>query len=217
MIVFPLGDADGVLTKEQLDANSTPAMLGQLEAIPQPLWDTQSFATGDTGPFQFFVGTNTDATVTNLATPGQLAADQYYILQYVFLDILQVPSAGTDAAVNPAIANVANILITNNPIIELQISQKQYGPWPAMMAGCSGGVTGFAYDGSAAAAGVNAASVNNGIPGQGGFPYGGSIIIAPRTTFKAVLSLKNAGALTLVNGPILVRLGLQGTLYRNVR
>ncbi len=216
MIVIPLGDASGVLTKEALDQAANPQLLGQLEAYPQPLYDTQSVANGDKGPYQFFVATNTDTSVTNLTSPGQLAADQYFILQYITADWLQAPSKGTDAAVNPNVADWSAFFVTGNPTLSLLVSQKEYGPYPLWQAGASGGASGFMAAEGATAAGWNVAVLNNGIPGQGGISLGGAVILTPRKTFKVVVSLAAGTALTMVAGAKL-RINLHGALYRNVQ
>lgn len=217
MLTFPLGADDGqVLTKGDLDRAANPQLLNQLEAIPQPLYDTQDLANADTGPFQFFVQTQNDQSLSNLASPGQLAADNYFVLQYICLTWLQAPVTKDDTGVQSNLADISNFFVTNLPTVSLFVSKKEYGPWPALMAGADGGISAALAGEGATAAGRFQAVVQNGIPGTNGLFYGGSVVLTPRKQFSVVVSIKAGGALTLVN-PAKLRVTLMGTEYRNVQ
>lgn len=202
--------------KAQLDERATPSDPSQPEVFPDVLYSTVTFSNADTGPFVFFGTVESDKTLSNQQQQNALPLTQYFIIHYVTCDILRTPSAGTDAAVNPAISEMEDILKGQRAIVQLTINAKTYGPFPLMMAGSSGGTTGFAYAEGATAAGNNVAVVNNGTPGQGGFPYGGALILSPQTNYDAIVTLKTGGLIT-VAADLPVRLGLVGVRYRQVR
>jgi hypothetical protein len=202
---------------DELQTIAFPELASQPEVIPHCFYDTQSLATGAVGPFNFFVNTNNDRTLSNMDSQGQLPDPQYLEVFYVTCDILQPPVANAadgGAVVNAAWANIANILTTNRATFEVTLASKSMGIEPLTFAHSSGGLTGGGYGYGTAAAGQSSAYGNAGIPGTGGFPYNGSLVIPPKNAFKLTVAV--AGALTLVGGPINVRMGLVGNWYRRV-
>ena len=202
------------LTKAQLDAQVNPVSPSQPEVVPWFLFDTQSVsatqAAGST--ITFFTTTNSDPTMSNMEGSGQLPDPQYMVVDLVTCDILQVPTTTAQAS-QPAGAwnNVDSILKLARTTFTLSVSNKSYGTFPLTLCHATGGVTGFGY--SAATAGGEVQYANNGIVGSGGFPYGGALIIPPKTGFKLVL---NFGTLLANTAAVNVRLGLAGVLYRRV-
>jgi hypothetical protein len=202
---------------DELQTIAFPELASQPEVIPHCFYDTQSFATGAVGPFNFFVNTNNDRTLSNMDSQGQLPDPQYLEVFYVTCDILQAPVANAadgGAVANAAWANIANILTTNRATFEITLASKSMGIEPLTFCHSSGGLTGGGYGYGTAAAGQSSAYGNNGIPGTGGFPYNGSLVIPPKNAFKLTVAV--AAALTLVGGPIQVRMGLVGNWYRRV-
>lgn len=212
MIAIPWQPA---LRKDQLALLSDPTSAGQPEVIPWALYDTASVATGATGPFVFFQASNVDKTLSNMEGPGQLPDPQYFILHYVAADILQIPIATALASEpNSAAANIENILKTVRATFTFNMSNKRYGPFPLTMCHSTGGTTGFGYGYGTAANGTSAAVVNNGVPGVGGFPFCGSVIIPPKIGFDITVNV--SAATTIVSGPINLRIVMVGALYRRV-
>lgn len=201
-------------TRAELEALVNPDRANQPEVVPWQLYDTQSVATGNTGPFTFFVAQNNDKTLSNMEGPGQLPDPQYFEVFYVACDILQIPTLTDGTSVNAAAANVENILKTCRATFTLNIANKRYGPFSLTMAHSTGGATGFGYAEGATAAGATVAVVNNGIPGSGGFPFSGAVVIPPKNGFDVTVALGTAT--TLVSGPVNVRMSLVGNLYRRV-
>lgn len=160
MIIIPWNPP---YNRAQLDAIANPISADQPEVVPWALYDTQPFTNASAAPISFFTAVQNDKTLSNMEGPGQLPDPQYMIVQYVAFDLLQPATLGVDAAVNPSIANLSNILTTCRATFTFSMSNKSYGSFPLSMCASTGGVTGLAYDGSAAAAGVSVASVNNGI------------------------------------------------------
>lgn len=192
-----------------------PELVSQPEVTPHCLFDTQSLATGGTGPLVFFQNTNNDKTLCNMESAGQLPDPQYFEIYYVICDILQIPLATALAGEpNAALANVDNILKTNRATFSFTLSNKNYGVEPLTFCHASGGATFSGYGYGTAANGTSAGAINNGIPGTGGFPYNGALVIPPKNAFS--LSVQLAGAVTLVSGPINIRMGLVGNWYRRV-
>lgn len=192
-----------------------PELASQPEVIPHIFFDTQPLATANVAPLNFFVNTNNDKTMSNMDSAGQLPDPQYFEVYYVACDILQVPTATALAGEpNAALANVENILKTCRATFEVTLASKSYGIEPLMACHSLGGASFSGYGYGTAANGTSSGVVNNGIPGSGGFPYNGALVIPPKNAFK--LQVAFGAATTLVGGPINVRMSLVGNWYRRV-
>lgn len=212
MIVIPWQPP---LSRDDLEAIAYPEQANQPEVIPWALYDTQNLTTASAAPLTFFVNQNNDKTLSNMEGPGQLPDPQFFQLFYVAADILQIPVATALAGEpNAAIANVENVLKTNRATFSLTLANKNYGPFPLTFAHSTGGATFSGYAYGTAANGTSAGVTNNGIPGTGGFPFSGALVIPPKNSFNVTVQF--AGALTLVGGPIPLRMCLVGNLYRRV-
>jgi hypothetical protein len=212
MILIPWQPA---LSKDSLDSLVSPILPSQPEVVPWQLYDTQNATTAVAAPLTYFVNQNNDRTLSNMEGPGQLPDPQYFVCYYIACDIMQVPVATALAGEpNAGIANVENLLKTARTTLTFTMSNKNYGPFSLTMCHATGGTTGFAYGYGTAANGTSAAVANNGIPGYGGFPFSGALVIPPKTGFSLTLSFGVAP--TLVGGPIPIRMSLVGALYRKV-
>lgn len=202
------------LTRAQLEDMANPQMANQPEVVPWALYDTQPIATGSANPLVFYQTINGDKTLSNMEGPGQLPDPQYLIVQYVACDFLQAPTNSDGTAVNAALANVENVLKTARATFEFNMSNKRYGPFPLTFCHSTGGATGSFYAGGTLAALINSGTVNNGIPGSGGFPFSGAIVIPPKIGFD--ITVRFGVAPTIVGGPMNCRISLVGPLYRRV-
>lgn len=211
MIAIPWQPA---LRKDQLALLADPTSAGQPEVIPWALYDTASIANAAIGPFVFFQSVNVDKTLSNMEGPGQLPDPQYFILHYVAADIL-APLTFTAQANEPNAnaATVENLLKTVRATFTLTMSNKRYGPFPLTMCHATGGGTGFGFGYGTAAAGTSAAVVNNGVPGVGGFPFCGSVIIPPKIGFDITVAVSAAVTTAATYN---LRIVLVGALYRRV-
>jgi hypothetical protein len=211
-IFFPWKPAKSA---QDLKEIAFPELASQPEVIPHIFYDTQSLATASSAPLNFFVNTNNDRTISNMDSAGQLPDPQYFEVYYVACDILQVPTATALAGEpNAALANVENILKTCRATFEITLASKSMGVEPLMACHSLGGATFSGYGYGTAANGTSSGVVNNGIPGTGGFPYNGALVIPPKNAFK--LQIAFGAASTLVGGPINIRMSLVGNWYRRV-
>lgn len=210
MIVIPWQPA---LNRDELDLMSNPVLANQPEVVPWQLYDTATIANAAAGPFTFFTALNADKTLSNMEGPGQLPDPQYFILHYIAADFLQAPTAGDATTTNAMIANVGNLIYTTRPNFTFNISNKRYGPFSLSMCHATGGITGFAAAEGATAAGYTTAVANNGVPGSGGFPFSGAVVIPPKIGFDVTVNLGAAATLT---ANVLLRISLVGALYRRV-
>lgn len=202
-----------VLTREQLDAQANPATVHQNEATPWFLYDTQDVVTGVTTQLNFFTTVQGDQSLGNMRSAGQLTDPQYLILHYVTCDLLQVPTVGLVDATG-ALQNIEQILKTARATFTLNISDKLYGPFPLTLCHSTGGATGgssITTTVAATTAGVQFG--NNGMPGSGGFPFNGAIVIPPKVGFSLTM---NFGAAPTLSATVKARMGLAGVLYRRV-
>lgn len=213
MIIVPWQPA---LSRDELELLSNPVNAGQPEVVPWQLYDTQSIATASSAPAVFFQTINADKTMSNMEGPGQLPDPQYLIVQYVAMDWLQASpaTAVTATSQSAALENLENILKTVRATFEFNMSNKRYGPFSLTMCHSTGGTTGSAYGVGTLAAAVSGGTFNNGIPGSGGYPFAGALVIPPKIGFD--VTVRFSGNTTLVGGPINMRISLVGSLYRRV-
>jgi hypothetical protein len=212
MVIIPWMPAKDRNTLENI---ANPQQANQPEVIPWQLYDTQDIANAAAGPFSFFVTQNNDKTLSNMEGPGQLPDPQYFETFYLAADFLQIPTATALAnEPNQALANVENILKTCRATVTVNLANKRYGPFSLTMCHSTGGATFSGYGYGTAANGTSAGVVNNGIPGSGGFPFSGALVIPPKTGFDVVVAL---GAAATVSATVKLRLSLVGNLYRKVQ
>ncbi len=202
-----------VLTAAQLAQAANPSSAGQPEALPWFLYDTQLITSATTTSATFFQTVQTDPTMGNMESAGQLPDPQYFILHYVTCDILDPPiaNAGHAASALGPVNDIDVLLKTQRATFTFQMSNKTYGPFPLTLCHGTGGATG-----NGTATYTAEASIwygNNGIVGSGGFPFLGSIVIPPKVGFKFTV---NFAAAPTLSGNINMRLGLAGVLYRRV-
>ena len=191
-----------------------PELANQPEVIPWALYDTVSIANAAAGPFNFFVNQNNDKTLSNMEGPGQLPDPQYFEIFYVAADILQIPTATVLASEpNQALGNVENLLKTCRATFSLTLANKNFGPFPLMFCHATGGATFSGYGYGTAANGTSAGAVNNGVPGSGGFPFNGALVIPPKNGFSVTVAL---GAAATLSATVNLRMSLVGNLYRRV-
>lgn len=199
-----------VMTSGELAAAANPASAGQPEAIPWFLYDTQNYVDNSTTRLQFFQTVQTDRTLGNMEAAGQLPDPQYFIIHYVTCDILRVPTTaagGQDGAIN----DLELLLKSGRAIWTFNMSNKSYGPFPLTLCHSTGGTTGQGWGTFTAEESIQYA--NNGIPGSGGFPFLGALVIPPKVGFNVTLEL---AAAVNISADVYIRLGLAGVLYRRV-
>lgn len=203
------------MSRADLDLIANPMSAQQPEVIPWQLYDTQAVTTAVNAPAVFYQTINADKTMSNMEGPGQLPDPQYFVVQYVACDFLQVPTATVlTGEPNAAVANVENLLKTCRATFEFNMSNKRYGPFSLSMTAATGGATGSGYAYGTAANGTSMMIANNGIPGSGGFPFSGALVIPPKIGFD--VTVRFGVAPTIVGGPLNVRISLVGQLYRRV-
>lgn len=202
-----------MLTSGQLAAAANPQLANQPEAIPWILYDTQNYVSATTTSLSFFAATNNDKTMSNMESSGQLPDPQYLVCHYVTCDILALPqgTAGHAAAAAGPMNDIDLLLKNGRATFTLQMSNKNYGPFPLAACHSLGGATGTGWGTLTAEA--NVAVGNNGIPGSGGFPFLGAIVIPPKVGFGVTL---NFAAAQTLSGNTNIRIGLAGVLYRRV-
>ena len=200
------------LTKAALAAISDPTSAGQPECIPWILYDTQDFVTASTTQLTFFQTVQTDQTLGNLPSQAQLPDPQHFVLHYVTCDVLAIPSLSAAGTVVGALNDIDLIMKGGRPVFTITMSDKNYGPFPLRACHALGGVTGGVAGTFAATTDIQFG--NNGIPGGGGFPFMGAIVIPPKVSFK--LSVQWSATQAINVSPVKIQIGLAGVLYRRV-
>lgn len=203
------------MNRDDLEAIVNPQSATEPEVVPWQLYDTQPITTAVNAPAVFFSAQNNDKTLCNMEAAGALPDPQYFVVHYVAFDVLQTLTATVLASEpNANAANIENLLKTVRATFEINVSNKLYGPFSLTMCHATGGTTGTMFGYGTAANGTSLAVVNAGVPGTGGFPFCGALVIPPKINFNA--TIRFGAAPTLVGGPINVRLSLVGALYRRV-
>lgn len=201
-------------TRDQLEKRVTPGKVaGDMEGVPQPLYDTQTFTSATTTSLTFFTtAAATGLWNTNMRQGGQLPNPDFFIVQFMTLDVIgldPVVGVGTnDQDLNLVL--FGPLAATGAPYGIFHYASKDYGPWPLSAFHGTGGVTGSA--GGIAATGIPE-NANNSIP-DGGVWIGGAITIPPLQAFS--LDLRWAATVTLTTSPLYLRVGLWGTYYRSI-
>lgn len=199
----------------ELQQLANPQIPGQLEAYPHVLYDTQAFATATTS-LTFFQTVQTNKSLGNLPTAGQIPDPNYFELFGLCLDINSAVSTAAGGTAG-ALDDIYKILFGDAPTtgaeagrITLNKNGKLYGPWPLSVLHATGGPTGAGWGTFTAEESIQYA--NNGVF-DGGFPINGSIVLAPREPFEFVMEW--GGSIT-VTATAALRLSMIGVYHRKV-
>lgn len=206
MLRFPVRP----FTKADLKERSEPQAVrgGQLEAIALPLYDTGTYTSATTTQITFFTTARGSRNLSNLDTPGILSDPQYFLIDYMGLDILTPPGDGAWLDVHRLLSG--DTVANGGPYWEFSLQGKSYGQIPLTFMHESGGVRGYGFS-TATADTVEVG--RNALP-DGGWCVDGSILIPPMAGFQVEIVWPNA--VTLATSPVAIRPWLAGTLYRKV-
>jgi hypothetical protein len=181
----------------------------QPEAIPDVVYDTQTYVAAGSAVLTFFavLPAPKDLTLTNMQLAGVLPNPVYFEIQKVYFDILgATTTAATQAG---AVSDVDQIMKVGRGIATFTLSDKNYGPYPLTFFGGSGGSQGVIA--SAIATPGSIQSGNN--RDNGGFPMNGALTIPPQVSFNWTL---NWVAGTAITADTKVRVSMLGIKYRRV-
>lgn len=200
-------------TAAQLKAMTSPAAVqgGNMEAYAFQLFDTAPLATGDT-IVRFFAANRANAQATNLDQPGALTDPKYLEIHRLMVELL-VPTSDDLATADP-FAQVDEFVRQSLSTVELNIQNKNYGPWTLTAAAGGNGPTGFGFAEAATAGTADGIYASAGAPGTWGFPIQGSITLKPKIGFDA--TIRFGVPLTAALDGINARVSLIGTLYRAI-
>lgn len=202
------------LTYQDLREIARPSLAGQPEAIPDVLYDTQTYTDNATVQLTFFAAAVADQSLSNMQLGGQLQANEYFAIHYFTLDafndgadFVSTAAGGVEGHLN----DIGLLVLQGRPRATLLMNNKPYGPWPLSAFHATGGPTGGMM--GTFTAEENLQWANNGVF-DGGLGIGGSIIIPPSTGFNVVVQWPAAVDLT---DDYRLRLGLWGVRYRPVQ
>ena len=207
-------------TKAQLMRLANPEMANQPEVLPWVLYDTQTFVSGTTQSLNFFSTLQTNKSLGNMESAGQIPDPQFFEVHYFGCDIMVTPTTIASGVVG-AIDDIHKLLWgdagdgSDAGRFTFVISNKRIGPFPLSYCHGSGGAIGFGWSNDNVAAGGTPESIqyaNNGVF-DGGYYAGGSIIIPPKIGFN--VDLDWGGPITL-SGNVAIRFNLMGVLHRRV-
>lgn len=198
--------------RAQLDAMANPSGgPKQPEAFADELWDSQPFVNATTRELQFFQSAQSDKTLSNLSTPGQLPQPQYFLIHYLAVDVLFPNITGTTAPGTGNLNDLHLLINSARATVTLTIAAKPYGPWRVRSCHSSGGPVGFGWGTFTAPVGSQYGHIG---PHDGGFSINGGLIIPPTTDFSVLMNF--AAVQTLNTNNVQVQVGLVGVRYRKV-
>lgn len=198
------------LSFAQLEQLSTPGYnpQGNAEMYPHTLFDAGQVANGALNA-QFFT-TSRAGLLTNLPTPGQLPAPQYFQIGSIHV----TPVVVITGAADPQQWNDMDELVrAARGQISLTIQNKRYGPWPISQAHGLGGVTGFGIS-MADTTAESLLQANNGPPGGPGIEIAGQLILTPKAQFSVTLEWDRA---LVLSATTYVQVAMKGALYQAIR
>lgn len=198
-------------SRQQLMAIANPENAGQPEAIPHILYDTQLYTSASTVSMQFFATQQADPTLSNMDQAGTLPDPQFFEVWNLGCDLLIDGTVSTVNVEDGALDDIAKFFLVARPVFTLIIASKNYGPYPLSFLHTSGGPFGIGYGAAAATTGVQFGT--NGPP-DGGWNWGGSVVIPPKGSFR--VQVQFASAQTLRAGNSQVRFWMGGVLHRRV-
>ena len=202
-------------TKAQLMRLANPEMANQPEVLPWILYDTQVFTSASTTSLSFFTTLQTNKSLGNMESAGQLPDPQFFEMHYIGCDIMRVVTTAAGATPG-AIDDIQKVLFGDAGTgadagrFTFTMSNKRFGPFPLSFCHASGGATGFGWGTFTAEESLQYG--NNSIP-DGGFYCGGTIIIPPKIGFDVTLDW--GGTIPLASN-VAVRMNLVGVLHRRV-
>lgn len=195
-----------------LQQKTKPVDVNLPEAIPDVLYDTQTYLAAGSGPLDYFVNINADKSLSNMEQGGTLPAPQYFDIWRIFVNFLAPPSA-TVADTQAGVANdVELILKSARARLTFKQKGKDIGPIPLTFFGTEGGLTAGFDTGRAAAAGAIIQQVGGIF--NGGFPINGSVTLRSQSNFHVLMEFSAANVAISAN--MAIRVSLFGIRYREV-
>ncbi|KKM21392.1 hypothetical protein LCGC14_1635860 [marine sediment metagenome] len=193
----------------QLEELVTPGKQAlDMQAVPQPLYDTQTYVNATTQELTFFTTAAAGGDwLTNMEVAGQLPNPDFFVIQYMTMDIIGLPPGDEDNLLD-YYRLLFGTGVLGAPYVSARLKSKDYGPWPLSYLNGTGGPTGFTTRTAVEYA-------NNGVPGQAGVWIGGAIVIPPLVSWS--MRMRWSAPVTLAKGAnVQLRLNLEGTRYRSI-
>ncbi len=195
----------------ELNILANPVEAQQGEAISHILYDTQTYTSAATTNLTYFAASQTDRTLSNMGSGGQLPDPQWMEIHNLGFDVLNDGTTNAAATELGIYDDIQKLMLVGRPIFTLTLSDKTYGPYPLSFLHTSGGAQGFVAGTVAASAVFQFA--NNSVP-DGGWNWRGSVIIPPKVGF--FVTVQWAAAQTLAGGNPPLRFWMAGVLQRRV-
>lgn len=199
------------LTYQMLAALGSPQTGGQPQALRWIYFDTDTVTSTVTRSITFFTTARGNKQLTNLETPGQMNAGNFFEICYLGFDILVGASETAAAtAASGSLQDIQQIMLVNAPTFNIDYNGKNYGEFPLRFLHTSGGAQG------AIASGATAPDLqvgNNSFP-DGGWNWGGGLILCPGVGFSVTVTWNAIP--TITQGPVKVSFWMEGVKSRPV-
>ena len=217
-----LGFPPKALRLNQLMTIINPEEHGEPEVIPRVLFSTALYPAAGVTQLTFYDRTTTVPQRESINN-GALPAPQFFVIHRLFIDVMPLPTStlGAGGAVATGVAGAVNDIelltkVGNGGLFNFSISDKNYLRVPIREVPASGGATGLAQLNSSNVAVSQPELIqagNNRIPGLGGWPVNGMIVIPPQTNFLGTIDW---AAATAVSANLEICVTMYGALYRRV-
>lgn len=183
---------------------------GEPEAIPYPIFDTQTYPAAGSGDLNFFNAASVDRTRSNMDVPGQLQAGTWLVVERVYVDFLNTPTVTAADTQAGAANDIAQILKKARATLTFKYGSKSIADIPLTFFGRSGGVEAVLGGNNTAPHLVQVGNMGD----NGGYPILGNIIIPPGVSFGA--TIKFAANNVAISADTDIRVSLFGMLHRPV-
>lgn len=185
---------------------------GALEVIPSVLYSTKTFTSASTTVLTFYdfvEGSRPD--LTNMQSANQMSNPESFLIQNMrlyFKNFVQSDPSGT-ADAGQVVSQFNDVVkLASQGILQLKISNKQYGPWPLWMLPANSFVKGAMSTGSDLV--VDYGQIDGFL-----YPVEPNLMLAPVQNFTVTLSWP-AGTVTLSNATVDIEVLFDGKRARAV-
>lgn len=191
-------------------AAATPPSGNSQEAIWHQAYDTETYTDNVTTRLVFFQTTKADRTLSNMEQSGSFPKPQSLQIYDVTCDILSIVPVTVSADVTGVLNDLALLLFGSNtrPTWQLNISNKNYGPYSLTVLHGTGGPVGMGWAGATVTGLQYAQNANT-----PGWNYFGRVIIPEQVNFNVELNWAAAADMTENKR---IRVSLFGVLNRRV-
>jgi hypothetical protein len=187
---------------------------GKKEAVGYTFWDVNAYTSAATTFISAFTTVKASKNLSNMTLAGQLPSTNGFFVRALRVAAYVSPFSETlivAPAIQTGLADDLARLLTQG-VLTFKVGHKVYGEWPLWMLPAGGGIVP-----TLATAQANVTDfTNNGLPDpRAVYTLSVPIFMSSQINFAAELSWPG-GAVTIVNSPMNIWVGMDGDLIRGI-